>query len=230
MTGPDHLAHLQADAAVIADLLLTADPDAPVPACSQWALRDLVLHLGQIHRWATDVVRTGERQRPPEVDVPDGGLADWLSDGADALHRTLRDTDPERPCWTLAGPGTARFWCRRQALETVVHRVDVEQAVGRQGGVPDDLAEDGVAEVVETLHPRQVALERTPPPRTGVTLVSTTGRTWDLGTMPAAATLTGRPGDLLLLLWRRVPRTAPALTAGGDLTALDDLLAGSLTP
>ena len=72
MTGPDHLAHLAADAAATSDVLRTVDPGAPVAACPGWALRDLALHLGQIHRWASAVVRTGEWQRPPEVDVADG--------------------------------------------------------------------------------------------------------------------------------------------------------------
>ena len=30
-----------------------AGPDDPVPSCPEWTVRDLVRHLGGVHRWAT---------------------------------------------------------------------------------------------------------------------------------------------------------------------------------
>lgn len=229
--APDHLAHLEADALAVADVLRTADPGARVPACD-WTLGDLARHLGVVHRWATTVVRTGERAPMPEdPHVADADLADWLAQGAGALLAVLAQTPPDRPCWTFSGPGTVAWWRRRQALETAVHRVDAERAAGRPYALADDLAEDGVAEVLEVMLPRQVRLQRAPEPATGLRLVSTTsGRAWQLGPEPASSVLSGSPGDLLLVLWRRLPRTAPGVVAGGDLVALDALLGTALTP
>ncbi len=144
------------------------------------------------------------------------------------LLEVLRDTDPGRPCWTFAGERTAGFWRRRQALETVVHRVDAERVAADPTPLPEDLAEDGVAEVVDLLHARQVHLGRTAPPTAAASLVSTaSGRTWLLGEGAPQATVTGPPEQLLLLLWKR---PSSGLQREGELAALDALLTGRLTP
>ncbi len=42
-------------------------PSDPVPTCPLWTVRDLVVHLGGVHRWATDIVARGllaESDRP----------------------------------------------------------------------------------------------------------------------------------------------------------------------
>lgn len=224
----DHLSHLAADAARTAHVLRTADPGVAVPGCPDWTLRDLGTHLGQVHRWAAEVVRTGGRAAQPQVQVADAELGDWLAEGAAELLQVLRGTEPDRPCWAFAGEQQASFWRRRQALETVVHRLDAERAAGDPTPVPADLAEDGVAEVVDLLHARQVQLGRTAAPTKAATLVSTSsGRTWVLGKGAPTATVTGPPEQLLLLLWKR---DSTGLQRAGDLTALGDLLAARLTP
>lgn len=228
MTAPDHLAHLSADVAAIDGVLQGTDLDTPVPDCGDWRLRDLVLHLGGVHRWAAQVVRTGEKQPQEQEPVADGDLRAWLRRGADDLRTTL--ADPERATWTFDGPGTAQFWRRRQAVETAVHRVDAQRVSGVEQPVPDDLAEDGVSEVVEVLHPRQVRLGRAQPATCSVRLVAGTGRAWLLGQGPTCATVTGTPSDLLLLLWRRERRRSRAFTVEGDTAALDALLGAALTP
>lgn len=228
MTAPDHLAHLTDDVAAIDGILQGAALDSPVPDCGEWLLRDLVLHLGSIHRWATQVVRTGEKQPQEPAQVADEDLRAWFAQGAADLLAEL--ADPERGTWTFSGPGTARFWRRRQAVETAVHRVDAQRATGVEEPVPDDLAEDGVAEVVDVLHPRQVRLGRSEPPTCSVRLVATTGSAWLVGDGPTCATVTGKPSDLLLLLWRRERRRSRAFTVDGDTAALDALLSARLTP
>lgn len=229
MIRPDHLAHLADDVAAIGEVLRDTECDAPVPDCPDWALRDLVLHLGGVHRWATSTVRTGVKQPQPEQQVADDGLRSWFLEGARALQDELAG-DPDRPAWTFTGPGTVQFWRRRQALETAVHRVDADRCAGKERPIPDDLAEDGIAEVVEVLHPRQVHLGRTPAPAGSARLVSTSGGSWLLGDGPTCATLTGSPSDLLLLLWRRERRRSRSFTVEGDAAALDELLAARLTP
>lgn len=225
----DHLSHLQAELDHISGVLAAGpDLDARVPSCPDWALRDLVLHLGRVHRWATSVVTTGERSRPASEPVSDEELADWFTEGGRALAAALA-VDPRQACWGFGPQQDVCFWQRRQALETAVHRIDVERSVGADSPLDDGLAEDGVAEVLEVMHPRQVALGRTAAPTRSVTLVSTAGGRWELGAGPTVGTVTGPPADLLLLLWGREPRTSPALQVDADLDALDALLAG-VTP
>ena len=132
----DHTAHLAQDAAAAVAVLRTTDLSSPVPGCPGWVLRDLAGHLGGVHRWATAVVRTGERGGPKyATPPPDGELADWLAQGAADLVAVLGD--PDRPCWTFSGEGTAAFWARRQALETVVHRIDAHRRAARRSAPPD---------------------------------------------------------------------------------------------
>lgn len=224
----DHLAHLEADADALAAVLRTTEPDASVPGCPGWALRDLAGHLGGVHRWATWVVRAdGSPQQAVEVPA-DEQLADWFTAGARDLLAALRAAGPDGACWTFGGPGQAAFWARRQAHETAVHRVDAQRAAGLDHPLDPELADDGIAEVLEVMLPRQIALGRIPEPTTGVTLV--TGESRLLGAAPATATVTGPPEAVLLLLWRRLPRTDPRLEVSGDVDALDALLAVAITP
>lgn len=229
MTAPDHLATLAADVAAIDDVLRQADLASAVPDCGDWRLRDLVLHLGGIHRWATSILRTGDKQPQTDEPVADDALREWFTRGASALQTELA-ADPGRSVWTMSGPGTVQFWRRRQAVETAVHRVDAQRCAALEEPVPEDLAEDGVTEVVEVLHPRQVRLGRSEPPSCSARLVSTTGAQWLLGNGPTCATVTAAPSDLLLLLWGRERRRSHAFTVEGDVAALDALLAARLTP
>ena len=223
----DHTAHLAQDAAAAVAVLRTTDLSSPVPCCPGWLLRDLAGHLGGVHRWATAVVRTGERGGPQyATPPPDGELAGWLAQGAADLVAVL--DDPDRPCWTFSGDGTAAFWARRQALETVVHRVDAQRAAGLPHPVDPDLAEDGIAEVLEVMLPRQVAYGRTAAPTTGATLVTGTRR--HLGALPATVVVAGPAEAVLLLLWGRTAVSDPRLSVTGDAAALDAVLGLGLTP
>ena len=223
----DHLQHLDADVLAVADVLRTTDPGSLVPSCPGWTLRDLAGHLGGVHRWGAQVVRTGEPGRPPAATPPDDELADWLTAGAAVLRGVLFEAG-NRPCWTFGEPATARFWARRQSLETLLHRVDAQRAAGREAPVDEALAEDGIAEVLDVLVPMQVGLGRTTAPTSGAWLVTGTRRL--LGAEPARTELAGPASAVLLLLWGRLPRTDPRLSATGDLAALDALLARRLPP
>ncbi|MGI8793082.1 MAG: maleylpyruvate isomerase family mycothiol-dependent enzyme [Acidimicrobiales bacterium] len=143
-----------------AEALITAAeraPEAAVPSCPGWTVDTLVNHLGRVHRWATEIVLAGGD--PPQGFPPRPELADaaWFREGAANLRRALTATDPDAPCWTFLGQGTARFWFRRQTLETAVHRWDVEESFGAAGQFDTALAVDGVAEIFEMHLPRLLA-------------------------------------------------------------------------
>ena len=48
-----------------AERILLTDP---VPTCPLWTVRDLVVHLGGVHRWAADIVARGLLQNSAEAE------------------------------------------------------------------------------------------------------------------------------------------------------------------
>jgi len=76
----------------------------PVPWVPEWTARDLVGHLGTVHRWATAILRAGHTGRPaPEATQtpPDDGLLDWYAAGLTELIATLRTTPADAPAWHM---------------------------------------------------------------------------------------------------------------------------------
>lgn len=142
----------------MAALLVGTDPSARVPGCPDWNLGDLIRHTGQIHRWVTRIVETGGRVKMSDVDLDlpssDTGLATWLAKGGDKLIATLGRTDPETEVWTFAGQAPVGWWSRRMLHETVIHRIDAQQALGDfLGFIDPEIAFDGIVELLETLLP-----------------------------------------------------------------------------
>jgi uncharacterized protein (TIGR03083 family) len=227
----DHATLLAAEQAAFAALAADAPPDLPVPACGGWTAAVLTRHLGAVHRWAVLALGTG-----PTDELPDMRPA-WRSTTAEdypAAAAELRAalTDPARPCVTLTGPGTAAWWARRQLHETLVHRLDLAAALGVDASADPAVAADCIAEVVDTMQPRQVAAGRMAPPTGGLRLTAPSG-SWTLGPAPVAE-VSGDELALALLLWRRLPLDGGIadgrLTVTGDRAATAALLAEPVVP
>src|ERR687898_262358 len=183
----------------------------PVPACQGWAVADLVLHTGMVHRHKLEIVR-GRLAEPPRPWPPPAParaeLLGWYQQGLAELLTVLEDADPEARVWTFHQPDqTVAFWRRRMAQETAVHRVDAESAHGDPRPVPPELAADGVSELLE------------------VFLAPHSEGEWQLRLLPAGvevgrghaqgdAAASGDASDLLLFLWGRA--TADPLERSGD--------------
>ncbi len=158
-----YIAQLRDDGSRLAIAVAAAGPDASVPACRDWVVRDLVHHLGGVHRWATAFVG-GEVTRRDDVEfatvagpLPDDRhLVDWYVAGHEALAEALATAPTDLECWTfLAAPSPLAFWARRQAHETAVHRVDGEQAAGGAvAPLPPGFAADGLDELLTGFVPR----------------------------------------------------------------------------
>lgn len=135
-----------------------SDLRAQVAACPGWSVRDLVVHLGNVHAWAATIVETGQRAVEHNDEPPSSkprAVSAWYVAKAEDLYQVLRQTPPERPCWNFAfGDGVARFWQRRQLHETTIHQVDLEVAGGRTVELAPYVAADGVAEVLTVMVPR----------------------------------------------------------------------------
>jgi uncharacterized protein (TIGR03083 family) len=225
----DNLAHLRADADRVLGVLARASLSEPVAACPGWTVRELVEHLGGVHRWATKIVRTGA----PHPDEQPHGVEDlpaWFAEGAGALIATLAASDPVAACWSFTTDRTAGFWRRRQALETAMHRWDAERAIGEPGVIDPALAAAGVAEVVELMVPRQLRLDRLAPLPAGIELrASDTAGSWTLGD-GRAASVEATAETLLLLLWHRVDPADPRVRIDGDRETAHAILRLALTP
>jgi uncharacterized protein (TIGR03083 family) len=214
--------------------------DTVVPWVPAWTARELVGHLGTVHRWATAIVRAGHTDPPPpeaRQAPPHTGLLDWYAGGLSDLVRVLRSTPPSTPAWHMspAAEKVAASWVRRQAHELLIHRLDLEVAAGvAHAPVDPALAEDGVDELLSIVVPRWAD---TPPltdaDATVAVTATNTGRTWsvrvDHGRVTVQPRLSGREDAhlrgtstcLLLRLWGR-----PAdVTVGGD-PAAEALLRG----
>ena len=230
---------LRLEAGQVSVLLAAADLAAPVRSCPGWQVRDLVEHLGGVHRWTTEILRTGERAHFPDSPAGDE-LVRWFDDGAETLARTLADADPASPCWTMAPPNEVGFWSRRQAHEAMIHRWDLAVAVGAPADLNPALATDGIDEAVFTFFPRQIKLSRQAPLTDAVAIVEVgTGRRWVLegdgtttnhDTTDVDVTVTGDVVQLLLLLWHRVDLADSAVYVDGDAGAARRVLGARLTP
>jgi uncharacterized protein (TIGR03083 family) len=158
-----YLAVLAAEASTLAATADEAGLDAEVPTTPGWTVADLVLHVGEVHRWATAVV-AGKATKLGDVPTDSRGplpeRADtitWFRDGATRLCDTLAAADPSiEYAAFLHDPMTPRvlFWARRQTLETSMHRIDAESAAGRCTGFAPDVAVDGIDEFLTGFLPR----------------------------------------------------------------------------
>lgn len=218
----------------LADAAADAALDAAVPTCPEWDVRALLDHTGMIHRWAAANVRNGaDRGAPYLENAPADGVLEWFRDGHAALVQTLRDTDPDAPCWAfLAGaPSTATFWARRQAHETSIHRADAESARGVVPSVDPAFALDGIAELLEGFYGRRGGRLYSNPPFSLRVAPSDADASWLVtvaaedrtvsraGAGSADCTVSGSSPDLYLQLWNRNPATA--VTVAGDPTVLE---------
>jgi len=231
MKAADYLAHLRRDLDAFG-ACLAGDLSAPVAACGDWTLYDLADHLGGGNLWAAAAVteRRGDVEAAP-APRDRAALVAWLSETGAVLLGAL-DADPGAPAWTLAPPPTVGFWQRRRCMETLIHRWDAEHALGTGGLIDPALAVDGVAEVLDTMLPRQIRLGRTGPPPHPVRLEAAGTRSaWLLGGPgDPVATIQGTAADLLLLLWGRLDADDPAIGWLGDRGRGRAALQGALVP
>ncbi|MCK7628146.1 maleylpyruvate isomerase family mycothiol-dependent enzyme [Streptomyces sp. RS10V-4] len=236
---------LRLDGGLLADAADVAGPDAPVPACPEWRMRDLVLHIGRVHRWAAGFV-TEPRDRPhplPEGPKPaDDELVAWLREGHHHLVLALHAAPRDLKTWTIVpAPSPLAFWARRQAHETSVHRADAQQAAGVPlTPLPARFAADGVDELLTAFHAHERSRLRPETPRTvRFRATDTPDADWTMHLTPDAPPRTERtpapeaPGaagadttvegpaeQLYLTLWNRLSWDGLAVTGDPSLPAL----------
>jgi len=224
--------------ACTADLaqIVVGDLDRPVPTCPGWTFRQLATHLGRGHRWAAQIVATRATAPVPMREVADGRLPEdpaqhgpWLNAGADQVIEAVAAAGSDL-VWTMTGMRPAGFWARRRAHEAAVHLADAQLAAGRDVDLAPDLAADGVDEWLGLIvagpaqelrgdgqslhfHATDAGLSGT-----GEWLLTRTpsGITVQRGHGKADVAVRGTAADLLLVLTRRIPPSAPGVEIFGE--------------
>jgi uncharacterized protein (TIGR03083 family) len=152
----------------------SAGLEAPVPTCPGWSVRDLLAHLGMVHRWATAHLagdRAAQEAGAAAAAEAEGrAVADpvaWLRDGAGALITAMLDAPADLDAFVFLknAPPPREFWARRQCHETTIHAVDglsaargrvpTAQEAAAQVGVSAALALDGIDELLTGFLPRR---------------------------------------------------------------------------
>lgn len=208
----------------LADSVRGARPEAVIPGCPGLTLGETARHVGSQYRmvwqWLRDGQQPGEWQRQPREGQE---LAEYVRTGAAPLLAELRAHRPDEPCptWWDEEPNYG-FWRRRMAHETTVHRFDVQGASGvTPDDVPDDVALDGIDEVLTLWFLHRLAVLGVSGTRDQVVRVRTGGRAWitragarhtsvrrpgeDAEGLRVDATVSGTPMEVYLWLWGRRP-------------------------
>ena len=161
-----HVEGLRASLAELVDQAHRADLEALCPTAPNWTLREMLAHLGMVHRWS-DASLTGRRVDPQAMEREGMAAPDpvrWLHDGALHLLRTIDQapTDLDAPVFLEDAPAPRAFWTRRQCHETTIHAVDaLAAALGRvpiaweASWISREIAVDGIDELLTGFAPRR---------------------------------------------------------------------------
>lgn len=235
-TQDDLLDTVEREGIRAASAVAGADHDRPVPGCPGLTAGETARHLGSVYRMVVTWIRTGERPSAWARQPDDGeSVEDYLRDGLRALLGELAAHPPSASCATWhPRDRTYGFWRRRMAHESTVHRTDVEAAIGRDlTPVPDDIALDGIDEVMGLWFTHRLAEKGVAGPRHATVAVRSGHRAWvatmdpdgtssvrAADTAPADAVITGEPMELYLWLWGRRAVYDRSVTPTGDFDAI----------
>ena len=235
LSREQYFIHLNADY----QLLASAIPEAPVdvPSCPGWTTKDLAKHMAHVYLGQAYVVETGSQAENKEHLAPYPRTEDFMefmSWGFMAITTALDINRPERPTWSWHhSDHSVDFWFRRMAHETVIHRIDAEQAVGTVSKIDEALALDGVDEVLDFL-PLMGSWPEVPNVDFGIVsiVVSTKNgsKVWDLHFTDQAATvsaadqvnalarlvISGDAEAMDLYLWGRIDSSDPRISITGE--------------
>ncbi|MHB1613632.1 MAG: maleylpyruvate isomerase family mycothiol-dependent enzyme [Actinomycetes bacterium] len=225
----DLVATLSAHGEALVAAVQAAPPDQPVACCPGWTTPDLAAHVTNVYRHKLPLL-LGHLDRAPDpgewirARPDDPGLVPELAAAHAELVEALAAYRGEEPLWSWhPGGQTARFWSRRMAHETLIHRIDAEGLLGRSTPIPATLATDGIDELVEVFlgrpapHriPEEVPTRPAEPPELVALVAADTHRSWQLrlapdaggaqppGERPADLTITGPADPLLRYVWGR---------------------------
>jgi uncharacterized protein (TIGR03083 family) len=250
MTGPDYQTRYQWPTALAPEryfALIDADTermlemgerglDADVPSCPGWTVADVLGHQAMVYAHKVRVMADNGWPDPwPPAEFRDRPPIEFLREAKDDLFQEFARHDVAEQTTTFGDDTTVMFWVRRMALEVAVHRNDAELAHHAATAIPDDLACDGVDEILQVmLHGNWAEWgAKTEHPVDAVVAIETGGHRWRCDVTeavvdvvaesaePADATVTGEPSDVFRWLWGRAGDEAVQIA--GDATAVAEL-------
>lgn len=150
MRFPDSCEAIRREGHALGAAARRAGIDAAVPSCPEWAVADLVGHVGRLHRYVAATVASRDDDgvdhwlaaEPPPLEV----RLDWFDGGVDLVADALVSAGPDAEVRSWTDDHTSGFWARRQANETAVHRWDAQTALGSVEPIAHELAVDGIDE------------------------------------------------------------------------------------
>ncbi len=125
-----------------------------MPQYPDWTARDLITHTAMIHGRTTAICETLPRDRisAPRLSEGDDAFA-WYEANLAAMLDALGQADLSTPVWTLTSDGTVGFWLKRMAVETAIHRWDIEDAFGESHPLDTDVSRMALDEFGEMWMP-----------------------------------------------------------------------------
>ena len=153
------LGRLEADGHRLIEVAIR-DLSATVPACPDWDTRGLVAHICSVWQALRIQVEAGSMEPASRDDIQappddDDALSTLAHESLARLGEALAAVDPATPVWTWSADQTMGFYQRRAHQETLVHRVDAEQALDDRTPVPAGDGVDGVDELFTLIAPRR---------------------------------------------------------------------------
>jgi uncharacterized protein (TIGR03083 family) len=227
-----YLNALARESKALAEAAAEAGLSARVPSCPEWTVSDLLIHCASGDLSARTIIerRTTERgpAELPEIPPTSEALVAWYLEGTNALIDALRKTDSSIPIWTFSpADRTAKFWFRRRAHETSIHRIDAQLAAGVTRPIDAPLAADGVDEFLTLFVPRwgkeavgageTLHFHCTDAEGEWLLLGSGDGVTVTREHAKADAAARGSASDLMLFVWGRVPVSQVEVFGEADL-------------
>jgi uncharacterized protein (TIGR03083 family) len=136
------------------------DLTAAVPSCPDWAIADLVEHLGGVQSWVAGGIEAKSLVEFERAPGRSGDLIDWFDRGVNRLIKALENAGTDMPVWTITqaegSTGLSLWWYRRQAHEAAIHRWDAQTATGIAAAIDRVQALDGIEEFFEVALPHVV--------------------------------------------------------------------------
>jgi len=209
--------------------------DRPVPCCPGWTVSDVIAHLGQVYEHKVRVMADNAWPTPWPPEAMDAlAPVDLLTDAKAHLFAEFADHLITDETTTFSATDqTIGFWARRMALEVAVHRFDVELAHDDVTPIADDIAVDGIDEVLHVMlaGPWWAQRVTTRHPLGSCVSVRTQTHSWlcdvqatevtvvDGGQGEVAATIDGEPMTVFLWLWGRVADDHITVTGDAQVAA-----------
>ncbi len=227
--------------------------DAPIKGCPGWDVAALTAHMGRVYtfwlKWVSERPRGHSREAYQELLAERNarlpGYNEWEKAGfpcdsrpediipfarqsGEDLDAALVDLKPEETVWTFVpSRQTGAFVFRRLAMETSIHRWDAEEALGIERPFDDDLARDGIDEMLmmfrddpgyeeakERRHGQRILLREDPGPGRWLVTFENSGVSVAEEEGDANTSVSGSASDLWLFIMGR--RAAEEMRIEGD--------------